>query len=443
MVGRAAASEQRAGRPFRRPAVRAGVGALLSLGMLSALLVEPAGAQTQPPVPPPTLPPVTAPVATAPVGADENLRAQTVAEVNQAKAALTAAQRVEGQARQKAANLDKQTADLEAQRAALAGEERAAADKLETTRGRLRTAAVSEYISGGSTTIANQLLRSESVEDFARNRVYGSAVLSTQERLLSTYRDVLTKVTATTSGLGRQVDRVKADRSLVGLELEALIAQRILREQELAQKQVLNQLVTAAAPVLPSDIPALVLDGYVRAAAAANRRTPGCRIHWTALAAIGRTESGHARAGGAALTLTGDTVPRILGPRLDGNGFAYVGDTDGGAYDGDVELDRAVGPMQFIPGTWRGLGEDGNGDGNRDPNNIYDATTAAGMYLCRSRQGLDVDENLFNAALSYNRSTTYAALIVTRAREYINLNMPGLPPGPPPPAVPFNPTAAP
>ena len=401
-----------------------------------------AGAQAQPPVPPP-LPPVTAPALTAPVGADENLRARTLAEVAAAKKALSAAQKAEGQARQKAAALDRALVDLEGKRSALAGAERDAADKLEGTRGRMRTAAVSEYISGGSTTIANQLLRSGNIEAFARNRVYGSAVLSSQDRLLTTYRDALSKVTATTSGLGREIDRVKADRSLVGQELEALTAQRVLREQELAQKQVLNDLVTAVVPVLPSDIPALVLDAYVRGAAAANRRTPGCRIHWSALAAVGRTESGHARSGGATLTLAGDVVPRILGPRLDGGSFALVTDTDGGTLDGDVELDRAVGPMQFIPSTWKFSGEDGNGDGNRDPNNVYDATTAAGMYLCRARQGLDLDENLYNAALSYNHSGTYAALIVSRAREYINLNMPGLPPGPAPSATPFTPAAAP
>lgn len=265
-----------------------------------------------------------------PLGADENLRARTLAEVAAAKKALSAAQRAENQTRQKAADLDKALAGFEGQRAALAGEERAAADRLEGTRSRLRTAAVSEYISGGKTTIANQLLRSVSLEEFTRNRVYGAAVLQSQQRTLATYRDQLSKVTAVTSTLGRQVDRAKADRGLILQELEALVAQRALREQELAQKQILNQLATAGAPVLPSDIPALVLDAYVRGAAAANRRTPGCRIHWSALAAIGRTESGHARSGGASLTLTGDVTPRILGPRLDGNGFAYVGDTDGG-----------------------------------------------------------------------------------------------------------------
>jgi len=406
------------------------------------LLSCPAAAQAQPPIPP-ALPPITAPAPTAPVGADENLRTRTVADVAAAKSALSAAQRVEGQARQKAAGLDKALAALEGQRSGLAGEERAAADKLEGTRTRMRSAAVSEYVSGGNTTIANQLLRSASMEAFARNRVYGSAVLQSQNVLLVTYRDVLAKVTATTSGLGRQIDRVKADRSLVAQELEALTVQRVLREQELAQRQTLNQLVTAAAPVLPSDIPALVLDAYVRAAAAANRRTPGCRIHWSAVAAIGRTESNNAREGGASLTLSGDVIPHILGPRLDGNGFAYIADTDGGAYDGDVQVDRAVGPMQFIPSTWKSLGEDGNGDGIRDPNNIYDSTTATGMYLCRSSQALDLDENLYKAAINYNHSASYAALIVSRAREYINLNMPGLPPGPPPPATPYKPAAAP
>jgi len=436
--GERSGGRHRAGRLIS-PLIPATVVLLIAFGGLVAC---PAGAQVQPPVPP-TLPPVTAPAPTAPVGADENLRARTLADVAAAKNALSAAQRAEGQARQKAAALDKALADSEAKRASLAGEERAAADKLEGTRTRMRTAAVSEYVSGGGTTIANQLLRSGNIESFARNRVYGGAVLQSQNVLLINYRDLLTKVTATTSGLGRQIDRTKADRSLITQELEALTVQRVLREQELAQRQTLNQLVTAAASVLPSDIPALVLDAYVRAAAAANRRTPGCRIHWSAIAAIGRTESGHARSGGASLTLAGDVLPHILGPRLDGNGFAFIADTDGGLYDGDLQVDRAVGPMQFIPSTWKALGEDGNGDGIRDPNNIYDSATATGMYLCRSSQGLDVDANLYKAAINYNHSASYAATIVTRAREYINLNMPGLPPGPPPPPVPFTPVAAP
>jgi membrane-bound lytic murein transglycosylase B len=39
---------------------------------------------------------------------------------------------------------------------------------------------------------------------------------------------------------------------------------------------------------------------------------------------------------------------------------------------------------QFVPATWRQLGRDGNGDGIKDPNNMWDATLAAGGYLCES-----------------------------------------------------------
>ncbi len=76
-------------------------------------------------------------------------------------------------------------------------------------------------------------------------------------------------------------------------------------------------------------------------------------------------------------------MPTILGPVLDGdNGTALLLDTDGGAYDQDRRYDRAVGPMQFVPATWAELGRDGNGDGIKDPNNIWDATLAAAGYLC-------------------------------------------------------------
>src|SRR3546814_20580862 len=54
----------------------------------------------------------------------------------------------------------------------------------------------------------------------------------------------------------------------------------------------------------------------------------------------------------------------------------------GGRWDGDARWDRAVGPMQFIPGTWKSFGVDGSGDGLADPNNVFDAATAAARYLC-------------------------------------------------------------
>src|SRR5690606_1890767 len=103
-----------------------------------------------------------------------------------------------------------------------------------------------------------------------------------------------------------------------------------------------------------------------------------CRIPWWVLAGVGRVETRHGTAHGSKLTAAGDTTVHILGIPLDGRpGVATIGDTDGGALDGDPTFDRAVGPMQFIPGTWGRWAKDGNADGKADPHNLYDAAAAA------------------------------------------------------------------
>ncbi|WP_107501980.1 lytic transglycosylase domain-containing protein, partial [Streptomyces sp. wa1063] len=152
-------------------------------------------------------------------------------------------------------------------------------------------------------------------------------------------------------------------------------------------------------------IPATVLAAYRKAESAVRRGDPGCGLPWQLLAAIGKVESG--QASGGRVDAQGTTLTPILGPALDGKGFALIRDTDGGAYDGDRAYDRAVGPMQFIPSTWAAWGADGNGDGRRDPNNIYDAALAAGRYLCAGSRDLTVRADLDRAILSYNRSDTY------------------------------------
>ncbi|MDN3296551.1 lytic murein transglycosylase [Streptomyces ficellus] len=135
------------------------------------------------------------------------------------------------------------------------------------------------------------------------------------------------------------------------------------------------------------------------------RSAPGCGLRWQLLAAIGQVESGQAR--GGRVGADGTTLTPILGPRLDGNGFALIRDTDGGAYDGDTVYDRAVGPMQFIPSTWAVWGADGNGDGRSDPGNIHDAALAAGRYLCAGGRDLSDPYDLDRAILGYNQSSAY------------------------------------
>lgn len=164
-------------------------------------------------------------------------------------------------------------------------------------------------------------------------------------------------------------------------------------------------------------LPATVFAAYRKAAGSLGRTDPGCGLRWELLAAIGKVESGHA--GGGAVTADGDTLRRITGPALDGNGFALILDSEGGAWDGDPVHDRAVGPMQFLPTTWKSWGADGNGDGVANPNNIYDAALAAGRYLCAGDRDLRTAAGLDQAILSYNHSRDYLNLVLGWMEFYL------------------------
>ena len=104
----------------------------------------------------------------------------------------------------------------------------------------------------------------------------------------------------------------------------------------------------AGAPVRVN-IADVLLQAY-RSAVAGSRES--CNLPVSLLAAIGQVESGSL----AGRPLDKEHRTSVLGPVLDGNGFAAVADTDKGRWDGDTKWDRAVGPMQFIPGTWDTFG---------------------------------------------------------------------------------------
>jgi membrane-bound lytic murein transglycosylase B len=165
-------------------------------------------------------------------------------------------------------------------------------------------------------------------------------------------------------------------------------------------------------------IPATVLDAYKRAEQTLAGTKPGCNLPWQLLAAIGKVESGQARGGD--VKADGTTITPILGPVLNGVGFANISDTDDGKYDSDPVHDRAVGPMQFIPSTWATWGQDGNGDHQKDPNNIYDAALASGMYLCSGDRDLSVTDGLHQAILGYNHSQDYLDKVLSWMEYYSN-----------------------
>ena len=73
--------------------------------------------------------------------------------------------------------------------------------------------------------------------------------------------------------------------------------------------------------------------------------------------------------------------------------------------------------MGFLPGSWTEWGKDGNGDGVADPNNVFDAATAAGYVLC-SVGDLSNPATMAKAVLRYNHSASYVNIVLTWAAAY-------------------------
>ena len=170
-------------------------------------------------------------------------------------------------------------------------------------------------------------------------------------------------------------------------------------------------------------IPETVLAAYRAAATTVDRTAPGCRLTWPLVAGIGKVESGHAS--GGAVDADGTTRRPILGPQLTGtNGNAAIPDTDGGALDHDATWDRAVGPTQFIPSSWRTYGADGNGDGRADPDNVFDAGLATARYLCSSGGDLADADARHDAVFRYNHSEDYVATVLRWADAYASGALP-------------------
>jgi len=166
-------------------------------------------------------------------------------------------------------------------------------------------------------------------------------------------------------------------------------------------------------------IPSRALQAYRHAERLLAAADPQCRLSWSLVAAIGKVESDHGRFAGNALDADGVARPGIYGIPLDGRpGVAAIPDTDGGRWDRDATWDRAVGPMQFIPGTWRTVASDAEPDGVRDPQDIDDAAAAAGVYLCSGPGDLSTASDAYRAVHRYNRSDAYVRTVLSIADAY-------------------------
>jgi membrane-bound lytic murein transglycosylase B len=180
-------------------------------------------------------------------------------------------------------------------------------------------------------------------------------------------------------------------------------------------------------------IPSIALSAYRRAEQTMAASDPKCGIGWNLLAGIGRIESMHAN--GGATDARGTAVQPIYGPALDGTlaGNEVIVENNVG---GRVTYARAMGPMQFLPGTWARYASDGDGDGVADPQNLYDSTLAAARYLCSGGLNLRDQQQALSAILRYNNSLRYAQNVLGWAAAYATGVVPvDLPPttGPAPP----------
>jgi hypothetical protein len=116
------------------------------------------------------------------------------------------------------------------------------------------------------------------------------------------------------------------------------------------------------------------LDLYKNAA----KTCPG--LSWTVLAAIGQVESDHGR----------------------NPGRSSAG---------------ALGPMQFMPATWKAYGVDGDRDGKADIMNPYDAIPGAARYLCANGAGRG-GQQLYRAIWHYNHADWYVQKVLALAKAY-------------------------
>ena len=271
------------------------------------------------------------------------------------------------------AALQARVVSIDARLAQLDEVQREAAAELVRAEADLRRLGALVYSKGGTAWQAEALLQADNVMDAQRVRQLGSD-------LSGALRDAMDRAELARSRATSETARLAGVRVTVQARLEVVEQyERPSAERAVARLRVQAAASVAGGAVAGLGIPLAALDAYLRAEGALALERPSCGIRWWMLAGIGRIESNHGRYGGAQLVANGNTAPRIVGIALDGSpGVAAIADSDGGRWDDDSVWDRAVGPMQFIPGTWRRYQVDGNGDGVSDPNNVYDAAYGAG-----------------------------------------------------------------
>lgn len=347
-------------------------------------------------------------------------------------AAEVAFERAEAEAQAGAARLEQaehRLVELEAEAERLAGvveeatvERDDAARRLEAARDAMAAVAVDAYVQAGTSVVPPVEADPGAIDDgLARDALAGSVRRHHVEEHADATADHDAAARALNEARQEQV-QVEADRGEADEEQAAAEAARTAADADLAAATEALEAARRTATISGTDLPVVAVDAYWRAASTLAAEQPSCGLRWTAVAGISRVEGRHGSFGTSQLGPDGYASPPIIGIPLDGTrGTRAIADTDGGALDGDTAVDRAVGPMQFIPSTWARYQRDGDGDGTADPHSLYDAALAAADYLCRSGPGLDGEAGLRRAFFSYNHSQAYVERVLGFTRQYDQL----------------------
>jgi hypothetical protein len=133
-------------------------------------------------------------------------------------------------------------------------------------------------------------------------------------------------------------------------------------------------------------VPERALAAYQRAAAVMAPADAECHLSAELLAAVGRVESDHGRYAAWRLGPRARMFPTLIGSPVPATSrqapASPVADTDGGVFDHDAAADHPLGPLQLLPGVWRQVAVDGDGDGNRSPDDLDDAALGLAIALC-------------------------------------------------------------
>jgi hypothetical protein len=241
--------------------------------------------------------------------------------------------------------------------------------RLKAVEGAIQELAVESFVTGDEDARLNEAIASEvpAINEAEKRDVLGGLSMDVLLSERAAYKARIDE--AQTRSDEAATDLAKAREALDALtgDRGPALDDELATAAEVADERVEYEEARVLAVVEGVEFPLVALDAYYRAAATVAEERPGCRVEWWGLAGISRVEGRHGTYGGASLLPNGDTSKKIIGIQLNGtNKTRVVADSDGGRLDGDASYDRAVGPMQFIPQTWKRFGADGNDDGG-DP----------------------------------------------------------------------------